>query len=77
MIDPFARTLATGDLRAVFLPSLGMLGASLCHRGEELLGRVDAIESSAIAGETCGISLLYPWANRRGEGYADSGSIGY
>lgn len=66
MIDPFARTLAAGDLRAVFLPSLGMLGASLCHRGEELLGRVDAIEASAIAGETCGIPLLYPWANRLG-----------
>jgi galactose mutarotase-like enzyme len=39
MIDPSARTLAAGDLRAVFLPGLGMLGASLRHRGEELSGK--------------------------------------
>jgi aldose 1-epimerase len=66
MIDPSARTLVAGDLRAVFLPSLGMLGASLRHRGAELLGRVDEIEASAIPGRTCGIPLLYPWANRLG-----------
>ena len=66
MIDPSARTLAAGDLRAVFLPGFGMLGASLRHRGEELLGRVDDIEACALAGRTCGIPLLYPWANRLG-----------
>jgi len=66
MIDPSARTLIAGDLRAVFLPGLGMLGASLRYHGEELLGRVDEIESFAIAGKTCGIPLLYPWANRLG-----------
>src|SRR5215470_8921197 len=66
MIDPSARTLAAGDLRAVFLPGLGMLGASLRHQGEELLGRVDEIEAFALAGKTCGIPLLYPWANRLG-----------
>jgi len=66
MIDPSARTLVAGELRAVFLPGLGMLGASLRHRGEELLGRVDEIEAFAIAGQTCGIPLLYPWANRLG-----------
>jgi aldose 1-epimerase len=66
MIDPSARTLAAGDLRAVFLPRLGMLGASLRHRGEELLGLVDEIEAFALAGRTCGIPLLYPWANRLG-----------
>ena len=66
MIDPSDRTLVAGDLRAVFLPSLGMLGASLRHRGAELLGRVDEIEASAIPGRTCGIPLLYPWANRLG-----------
>src|SRR5215831_21273271 len=66
MIDPSARTLAAGDLRAVFLPGLGMLGASLRHRDEELLGRVDEIEAYARAGRTCGIPLLHPWANRLG-----------
>lgn len=66
MIDPSARTLAAGDLRAVFLPDLGMLGASLRHRGEELLGRVDEIDACALAGRTCGIPLLSPWANRLG-----------
>ena len=66
MIDQSARTLAAGDLRAVLLPGLGMLGASLRHRGEELLGRVDEIEAFALAGRTCGIPLLYPWANRLG-----------
>jgi aldose 1-epimerase len=65
-IDPSARILAAGDLRAVFLPGLGMLGASLRHRGEELLGRVDEIEVYARAGRTCGIPLLHPWANRLG-----------
>jgi aldose 1-epimerase len=67
MIDQSTRTLAAGDLRAVFLPGLGMLGASLRHRGEELLGRVDDIEACAVAGRTCGIPLLYPWANRLGD----------
>ena len=40
-----------GELTARFLPSAGMLGCSLRHRGDELLG----------AG---GIPLLHPWANR-------------
>jgi aldose 1-epimerase len=66
MIDPSARTLTAGDLRAVFLPGLGMLGASLRHHGEELLGRLDEIEAFAHTGRTCGIPLLHPWANRLG-----------
>jgi aldose 1-epimerase len=66
MIDSSARTLTAGDLRAVFLPGLGMLGASLRHRGEELLGRLDEIEAFAHTGQTCGIPLLHPWANRLG-----------
>ena len=33
--------LVAGDLAAVFLPDRGMLGASLQHRGEEILQRVD------------------------------------
>ena len=41
-----------------------MLCASLRHRGEELLGLVDDIEAFAVAGRSCGIPLLHPWANR-------------
>lgn len=63
-LDPGARLLQEGDLRAVFLPGRGMLGASLLHRGEELLGRVDDIASFAASGRTCGIPFLHPWANR-------------
>ena len=65
-LDPSARTLRSDGLRAVFLPGRGMLGASLQHRGEELLGRVEDIASFAQSGRTCGIPLLHPWANRLG-----------
>ena len=41
---PDARTLVAGDLGAVFLPAHGMLGASLRHRGVELLRRVDDLD---------------------------------
>jgi galactose mutarotase-like enzyme len=48
----------------VFLPSLGLLGASLRHRGEELLGRTDELDRYVSTGSTMGIPLLHPWANR-------------
>ena len=57
-------SLAAGDLTAVFLPGQGMLGASLRHRGEEILRRVDDLEQAAARGSTAGIPLLHPWANR-------------
>jgi len=60
VIDQSTRTLAAGDLRVVFLPGLGMLGASLRHRGEELLGRVDEIEAFALE------SLIAPVAPNTG-----------
>jgi aldose 1-epimerase len=41
-----------------------MLGASLRHRGEELLRRVEDLEAAAAKGSTAGIPLLHPWANR-------------
>jgi aldose 1-epimerase len=66
VFDPSARTLRSDGLRAVFLPGRGMLGASLQHRGEELLGRVEDMASFAQSGRTCGIPLLHPWANRLG-----------
>jgi aldose 1-epimerase len=59
-----ASRLVAGDLEAVFLPGHGMLGASLRHRGVELLGRVDDLEGAAAKGATAGIPLLHPWANR-------------
>src|SRR4029453_15889153 len=62
--DPSAHTLIAGDLEAVFLPGHGMLGASLRHRGVEILRRVEDLEAAALKGSTAGIPLLYPWANR-------------
>lgn len=63
-IDPAAHTLVAGDLQAVFLPGLGMLGASLRHQGAELMGRVEDVAGFAATSRTCGIPLLHPWANR-------------
>src|SRR5262245_5167253 len=64
LVDSSAVRLAAADLEAVFLPRYGMLGASLRHRGVELLGRVENLEASAASGSTAGIPLLHPWANR-------------
>src|SRR5277367_1900630 len=65
--EPTARTLSAGDLKAVFLPAHGMLGASLRNRGVEMLGRTEDLEAAAARGSTAGIPLLYPWANRLAE----------
>ena len=62
--DPSARTLIAGDIEAVFLPRRGMLGASLRHRGVEILGRVEDLDTAAKMGSTAGIPFLHPWANR-------------
>jgi aldose 1-epimerase len=62
--DPSARTLVAGDIEAVFLPGHGMLGASLRHRGMEMLRRVEDLDGAAASGSTAGIPLLHPWANR-------------
>jgi aldose 1-epimerase len=57
-------SIASGNLRAEFWPDAGMLGLSLSHRGEEILRRIDDLESARQKGSTAGIPLLYPWANR-------------
>ncbi len=62
--DPAAATLTAGDLDARFLPSFGMLGVSLRHKGVEILRRLDNLKSAAAKGSTAGIPFLYPWANR-------------
>jgi aldose 1-epimerase len=66
MGDVAAVSLTAGDLRAVFWPNAGMLGASLRSRGQELLRRIDDLETAKHKGSTAGIPLLYPWANRLG-----------
>ena len=74
MILDGSRRLAAGELEAVFLPSRGMLGASLRHRGVELLRRIGDLDGAAIKGSTAGIPLLHPWANRLGSaGYQAAG----
>jgi aldose 1-epimerase len=57
-------SLVAGDLQAIFWPKSGMLCASFCHRGVELLRRIDDLEAAEAKGSTAGIPLLYPWANR-------------
>jgi aldose 1-epimerase len=59
-----AVTLEAGPLEAIFLPSHGMLGASLRHQGEEILGLAEDLEVAAIKRSTTGIPFLHPWANR-------------
>lgn len=59
-------TLAHGDLEARFAPGANMVGCSLRHRGEELLGLRDGVGAYLARGKTFGIPLLHPWANRLG-----------
>ena len=49
------------------MPAHGMLGASLRHRGVEILRRVENLEAAAARGSSAGIPLLHPWANRLSE----------
>lgn len=66
-IDGFAAVRLTapeGALAAVVVPELAMLGCSMRHRGEELLGQRGGVRSYAERGSTMGVPLLYPWANR-------------
>jgi galactose mutarotase-like enzyme len=57
-------TLAAADLEATFVPGAGMVGCSLRHRGEELLGQRGGVDAYVAERKTMGIPLLYPWANR-------------
>lgn len=59
-----AVSLSSGILEATFVPSLGMIGCSLRHRDEELLGQRGGLKKYAASGSTMGIPLLHPWANR-------------
>src|SRR3954470_21631974 len=59
-------TLWAGDLEARFVPSVGMVGASLRLAGRELLGLRSGLDAYRARGATFGIPLLHPWANRLG-----------
>ena len=59
--------LAAGDLQASFVPSLGMVGTSLRHAGEELLDLQNGLDAYLATGAVLGIPLLHPWANRLGD----------
>ncbi|MGK2932521.1 MAG: CHAD domain-containing protein [Solirubrobacterales bacterium] len=51
-------------LSATFVPEAGMIGVSLRHEGEELLGQRRGLGSYVESGKTMGLPILYPWANR-------------
>ena len=55
------------EVEATFAPGAGMVGCSLRHRGEELLGQRGGLPAYAERGSSFGIPLLHPWANRLGE----------
>ena len=53
-----------GRLEATFFPGTGMLGWSLRHEGEEVLGHPNSLERYADTRKPTAIPLLHPWANR-------------
>lgn len=60
-----ALRLASPDgVEVTFVPEAGMVGSSLKHDGEELLGMRDGLGGYVADGTTFGIPLLAPWANR-------------
>jgi aldose 1-epimerase len=56
-----------GEIEAAFVPEAGMVGCSLRHRGEELLGQRGGLARYVAERSTMGIPLLHPWANRLAE----------
>jgi aldose 1-epimerase len=72
--DSDGHGLSAGPLAATFLPSQGMACVSLCHRGVELLRRVDDLAADAASGHVAGVPITHPWANRLSRwGYAAAG----
>ena len=55
-----------GGIVATFVPEAGMIGCSLRHRGEELLGQRAGLRKYVESRSTMGIPFLHPWANRLG-----------
>ena len=52
------------SLATTWIPGAGMVGASLKHRGEEVLGLRGGLAAYLSEAKTFGIPLLAPWANR-------------
>ena len=67
-----AVTLRAGDTEFTVLPEIGMVGASLTHKGREYLDFSGA--DRVRAGHTTGLPLLAPWANRLSSERYRSGS---
>jgi len=68
---------AESRLDAAFARGAGMIGCSLRHRGDELLGQRGGLAKYAAEGSSMGIPLLHPWANRLdGTTYTAEGQIG-
>src|SRR5215208_7254760 len=63
-LDGIALLSHARDLRVAFAPSAGMVGYSLTHRGDELLGLRGGLSAYRERGSSFGIPLLHPWANR-------------
>lgn len=60
---------------AEFIPSAGMLGVSLTHRGDELLVLGKTVRQYVEEGGTLGIPFLHPWGNRlEGDTYRFDGT---
>jgi aldose 1-epimerase len=54
-------------IEATFVPGAGMVGCSLVHRDDELLGQRGGLATYVAKRSTMGIPFLHPWANRLGE----------
>jgi aldose 1-epimerase len=63
-LDGIALLSHERDLRVAFAPAAGMVGYSLTHRGDELLGLRGGLPAYRERGSSFGIPLLHPWANR-------------
>jgi aldose 1-epimerase len=62
--QPARMTSPNGRLDATFVPKAGMVGWSLRHDGDELLGHRASLAEYIDRGKATGIPLLHPWANR-------------
>ncbi len=73
-LDGLALLSHEHGLRAAFCPGAGMVGYSLTHHGEELLGQRGGLAAYRERGSSFGIPLLHPWANRLdGMTYSEGG----
>jgi galactose mutarotase-like enzyme len=63
-VDGLALHSFDRDLRVAFAPGVGLVGYSLTHRGDELLGQRGGLTAYRERGSSFGMPLLHPWANR-------------